>query len=337
MDNEQKLNVSWDFILKAIILVVLLYFLYTIQELIIWFIFALIISILFNFAIDFLEKLRIPRVVATLFVYISLLGLVAAFLYFTVPSFITQLKDFASNIPYYFKSISPVLEKLGITAFEKASSGISFLEENIGKAGQGIFNALVVVFGGLKAAVFIIFLSFFLSLESKFLERFLAKFSPKRYKARLFNFLPKAKKKISGWFVSRVAGMVFVGLLSFLLFQVAGLKYALILSLIFAVSDFIPILGPIVSTVLIFIIIAIDSFPQAIFILIGLFIIQQLEGNFLFPIIFNKIIGIPPYLVLISLVVGAELWGIFGAILAVPLAGIIFEFVKDLQKFKQRY
>src|SRR6056297_161817 len=336
MENEQKLNISWSFIVKVIVLVITLYFLYTIQELIIWFIFALILSILFNFAIDFLEKLKIPRVIATLFVYIGVLALLATFLYFSVPAFITQLKDFVANIPYYFKQISPVLDKLGITAFEKASSGISFLEDSIGKAGQGIFNALLVVFGGLKAALFIIFLSFFLSLETRFLERFLAKFSPRRYKTRLFNFLPKIKKKISGWFLSRVAGMVFVGFLSFVLFHVAGIKYAFILALVFAFFDFIPILGPIVGTLLIFIIIAIESFPQAIFILIGLFIIQQLEGNLLFPFLFNKIIGVPPFLVLISLVIGGELWGIFGAIYAVPLAGIIFEFVKDVQNFKNK-
>jgi len=148
--------------------------------------------------------------------------------------------------------------------------------------------------------------------------------------------LPKIKKKISGWFLSRVAGMVFVGFLSFVLFHVAGIKYAFILALVFAFFDFIPILGPIVGTLLIFIIIAIESFPQAIFILIGLFIIQQLEGNLLFPFLFNKIIGVPPFLVLISLVIGGELWGIFGAILAVPLAGIIFEFVKDVQNFKNK-
>src|SRR6056297_2010144 len=180
INNEQKLNVSCDLVFKAIVLVGILYFLYTVQELIIWFVFAIILSILFNFAIDFLEKLKIPRVVATLFVYIGALAMIGAFVYFTIPSFITQLKELASNLPYYFKQISPVLEKLGITAFEKASTGISFLEKNIGKAGEGIFSALGVIFGGVKAAMFITFLSFFLSLEPRFLERLLAKFSPSR-------------------------------------------------------------------------------------------------------------------------------------------------------------
>ncbi len=335
MKNNQELNVSWDLILKSIVLVVVLYFLYTVQELIVWFVFAIILSILFNFAIDFLEKLKIPRVVATVFVYIGVLAMIGAFVYFTIPSFITQLKDLASNLPYYFKQISPVLERLGITAFEKASDGITFLEQNIGKAGEGIFSALSVVFGGLKAATFIIFLSFFLSLEPNFLERLLAKFSPNRYKKRLFNFLPKVKKKISGWFLSRVAGMIFVGVLSFLFLSFLNVEYALVLSLIFAFFDFVPILGPIVGTFIIFVLVAINSFPQALLILLGLFVIQQLEGNFLFPVIFKKFIGIPPFLVLIALVVGAELWGILGAILAVPLAGIIFEFVKDLQEFRQ--
>ena len=77
---------------------------------------------------------------------------------------------------------------------------------------------------------------------------------------------------------------------------------------------------------------ALDSWLKAALILAVFIIIQQIEGNILTPILTKKFIGLPPVLVLISLMIGGKLWGILGAILAIPLAGIVFEFTRDFLK-----
>ena len=75
---------------------------------------------------------------------------------------------------------------------------------------------------------------------------------------------------------------------------------------------------------------------QAIFILIIFILIQQVENNIITPILAKKFIGLSPVLVLLALAIGGTLWGFLGAILAIPLAGILFEFLKDYLKKRKK-
>jgi len=104
------------------------------------------------------------------------------------------------------------------------------------------------------------------------------------------------------------------------------------LALFAGLTNIIPIVGPIIAGIIIALIAALDSWLKAALILIVFIIIQQIEGNILTPVLTKRFIGLPPALVLISLLIGGKLWGILGAILAIPLAGIVFEFTKDFLK-----
>ncbi len=335
MENEKTLNINWDFCLKITAVIIFLYFLFIIKDLVIWFIFALILSILFNFFIDFLEKIRIPRILATTFIYFGLFILLAVFLYKIGPLLLLEIKQLTFILPSYFQKIAPFLEKIGFDFSSDIQSLLNFIKGNLGKISENVFSGLIVVFGGINALIFVFFLAFFLSLEKQFLEKLVANLAPQKYHFYLFNFLLRAKKQVSGWFICRLIGVLFVGFLSYLTLNVLEIKYALVLSIIFGVFDFIPVVGPMVAGAGIVLFVMIDSMPQALLVLFSFIIIQQLENNFLFPFLFKKFIDLPPVLVLIALAVGGTLWGILGAILSIPLAGIIFEIIKDYLKLKQ--
>lgn len=336
MEGEKTLNINWDFIWKVSVLVVFLYFLYLIQDIVVWFVFALVLSILFNFLINLLEDRKVPRILAAVFVYLGVLLLVGLFFYNTAPLFLGEIKQFSSQLPSYLARISPYFEKVGIDALKGPNSIFTFLERNLEKIGQSAVNAVVVIFGGVGAATFIAFLAFFMSLERNLLEKVLANFAPSRYKNYLFSLLPRVRKRVSGWFISRVIGVIFVALLTYFVLLILNVKYAFILAVLFGVLDFIPIIGPLIGGALVVIIVMLSSFSQALFVAVGLIIIQQLENNLLFPVVFKRFIGIPPTLVLVGLAVGAKLWGFLGAILAVPLTGVIFEFIRDYLKLKRK-
>lgn len=334
-NEEKNLTVSWEFCFKALILVVFIYFLYLVKDLVIWTIFALILSILFNFAIDFFNQKRVPRPIAAIAVYFGAFILIGAFFYWTAPVFLSEIKQFNNNFPNYLEKVSPFLERIGVKIIEGGhNSFLALLENNLEKAGENILNAISVIFGGVQASAFIIFLAFFFSLEQNFLERFLANFSPRKYKEYFFSLLPRVRKRVSSWFVSRLVGVIFVALLTYAVLIVFDVKYAFVLGLIAGILDFIPVIGPIIAAILITLIVMVNSFSQAIFVLIGFVIIQQLENNLLFPVLFKKFMDLPPSLVLISLAFGGKLWGFLGGILAIPLAGVIFELVKDYLKIR---
>jgi predicted PurR-regulated permease PerM len=128
---------------------------------------------------------------------------------------------------------------------------------------------------------------------------------------------------------------LFVGLLSYLTFLLFNVKYPLSLGLLAGFTNFIPVIGPLVAGIIIFLVVSIDNFLRALFVLLVFILIQQLESNILTPILTKKFVGLPSALVLIALAIGGTLWGFLGAVLAIPLFGILFEFIRDFLKKKQ--
>ena len=336
MNQESILNVSWGSIFKVCIAVMSLYILYLIRDVVVWFIFALVISTLFNFLIDSFEKKRIPRIATAIFLYSSIFILLSFFIYKMAPMFLSEVKEFGQNIPGYFQQVSPILEKFGIQIAQDTESFVSNLEIGLGRTSQSVFNALFAIFGGVFSTVFIISLAFFISLEKGLVEKILINFSSIKHHKYLRYLIERSKKKVGAWFISRIIGMFFVGVLTYFVLRVFNVNYAFILSLLVAIFDFVPMIGPILGGLIVTFIVALSSPIQALFVLIAFVIIQILESNLLLPLLFKKFIGIPPSLVLISLVVGGKLWGILGAILIIPLVGIIFEVLNDyLEKSKK--
>ncbi len=340
MEQQSTLdiNISWGTIFKISLTAIILYFLYLVEAIVVLFIFSFIISVLFNFLIDNLEKKRIPRAISTPFLYFTVFFLISFFLYKTAPIFINEVQTFTRNIPYYFEQISPILNRLGVQVANNTQSLSILLENWLGKAGSNIFNALFSVFGGAFSTVFIISLAFFISLERDLVERILILFLSPRYDRQISYFLLKAKKKVGSWFISRLIAILFVGVSCYILLTVLDVRYAFILSLFAGLMDIIPILGPFFASIIIGILIALVSWFQAVFFFIGFIIIQFLEGNLILPLLFKRFMGIPPAVVLVSLTIGFRLWGIVGAILIIPLAGIIFEVANDyIRKERGKY
>jgi len=338
MNNEKILDISWNSILKVVLTFLIVYLLFLIKDILILIIFALIISVLFNPAIDFLQKRRIPRVLATGLIYFFIFGALSFLIYLISLSFIPEIQQFAELFSQYFERIAPPLKGLGIEAFESFDAFVKVSEKWLIGASANIFTALFAVFGGAFTAFTIFFLAFFFSLEEKWMEKAIRLLFPKKQEDLAFDVWTKSQQKISGWFTSRVLCCIFVGLASFIALKLFKIDYAFSLGLFAGITNIIPYLGPLFAGAVITILVFLEDWFKALFILIVFILIHQIEGNILSPILTKKFIGLPPVLVLISLIIGGELLGILGAILAIPLAGILFEFIRDfLKKKKEEY
>ena len=312
------------------------YIIYLVRDILVWFIFALIISVLFNPGVTFLRRLRVPRVLAVIFIYVAIFGLLGILIYATAPMFVNEIRQFSQLFPQYFGKIAPPLRGLGVEAFESMESFTQALGETLQRASSDIFNALAIFFGGIGSTIFVLAIALFLSLEEKGVERVIALLSPKRYESYILSLWIRSQTRVAGWFGSRILTCFLVGLAVFITLRLFNVNYAFSLALLAGVFDFVPVLGPIIVGAIAFVFVALDSWLKAFFVLIAFILIQQIEGNILSPILTKRFVGIPPVLVLISLALGAKLLGILGAVLAIPLAGILFEFLRDfLQKRKQ--
>lgn len=334
MDGEQRmLDISWGSIIKLAISVFVIYLIFLLKDILVWVLFGLILSILFDPVIDFFQKRRIPRVVSTVGVYAVIFAVLAYIIFATTPLFVGEIQRFSHRLPQYFEeSISPPLQGLGIVAFEDFESFLQAMGEDAAKSSSNIVSALFSIFGGIFSTMFVISVAMFLSIEDRPVERTLSLLFPKKYEAVALDVWAKSQRKVSAWFLSRVLSSVFVGAATYISLLLFNVPYPFMLALLAGVLNFIPIIGPLLTAILVGTLVALDSPLRALFVVLALTLIQQIENNILTPILSKKFIGLPPVLVLVALAVGAQFWGIMGAILAIPLAGILFEFLRDFLK-----
>ena len=329
MNGNRVLDISWGTIFKIAFIALLFYIIYLIRDILVLSIFALIISILLNPLINFLQKKKIPRVAAVVFIYIGIFGLVSLLIYSFASLFIIEIQKFSQVFPEYFEKISPPLKSLGVKAFEDIESFIELMNKSVDTMAASFLGAMAAIFGGIFSTIYVVTIAIFISLEEKGVEKSLSLLFPKKYEAYILNLWGRCQQKVSGWFLSRILASIFVGAVSYIAFVILDVKYPLTLGLLAGILNFIPVIGPLITGVLIFIIISLDSTLKAIFAVIAFTLTQQIENNILTPLLAKRFVELSPILVLISLVVGGKLLGILGAVLAIPLAGILSEFIKD--------
>ncbi len=321
---NSKLEISNDTLFKIAFFVLFCYILFVIREIILWTLFAFVLAILFEKPINFLST-KIPRVLAGLIVYLAFFLFLVSSVYFLSLPLFKELDNFLKLLPEYFEKISPSLKALGIISFESFKELTQNLQSFLISASKNFVSAISTLFGGIFSAFTIFSLAFFLSIEERGIEKLISLiFREKR--ETIIRIWKEIEEKISFWFGIKIVTCIFCAILCFLSLLALKINYPLSLSLLFGILNFIPILGPLFSGALIVIIALLDSFYKGILALILLFLIQIIEGNVLTPILAKRYVELPPFLILISLLIGGKLMGLWGAILAIPLSGLFFRF-----------
>ncbi len=330
MEQKNVLDISWETIFKISISAICLYLIYVVKDVLIWFIFAVIISIMLDPLFDFFQKRRIPRVASVVIVYLLIFGIISLLIYLTIPLFVSEIRQFGQIFPEYFEKIAPPLRVLGLQAFRNVENFVEFLSQNLEAIATNVFRAVSAIFGGVLSTFFVFSLAIFMSLEEKPIEKTLILLFPKKYESYILDLWRRCRNQVSGWFLSRVLGSLFVGILVYISLSIFKTEYSLSLSLLAAALDFVPVIGPIFMGAIIFLIVGLDNLVRAVFVLIIFIIIQQIENNIILPVLTKKFTDLSPVLVIMALTIGGILWGIWGAILAIPFFGILYEFLRDL-------
>lgn len=331
MERGQILDISWETIIKVFIAIFIFYIIYLAREVALWFFFALAISVLLDPAINFFKKIHIPRIIAMLIVYLSIFGILGLLIYITAPIFVSEMRQFLQYLPGYFEQISPVLKQFGVDTAQNFDDLTGAFSEYLQQSSQSIIKALMIFFGGVAATISILTMAFFLSLEEKGVEKVLLLLFPAKFEDQIKLIFERVQSKVAGWFGARLLACLFVGVASYIVFFIFGIKYALILALISGFLNFIPYIGPWITTILLITLIAVSSgsWLTVIYVLISITLVQEIENKLLTPLLMKKMTDIPPVLVLVSLLLGAKIFGFLGMIFAVPVFGIIYEFIKE--------
>ena len=334
--KEKSFDISWQAITKIVLAVFAVYFLYLVKDILFLVFASLVISVLFNPAISFLQKLKISRGIATATAYLLFLGLLFFSIYWVMPVFKNEIYQIVQRFPFYFEKVAPFLSGIGFEAFQNINTFLEALREwLVGISTSGILDSVTAVFGGMFLTVTILSLAVFFSLEERGIEAAIKVALPRKYENKVLEIWNRTQIKISGWFAARFLSMVFVGILAALLCLVLDISYPVFFGIMAFITDLIPFIGPLIFGVILFLFALIDTWQKAVLAAIGVIIIHQIEGNVVTPLLTRKFMEFPATLVLISLLVGEQLWGLAGAILAIPLFGLVYDFAREfLEKNK---
>ncbi|MFA5207684.1 MAG: AI-2E family transporter [Candidatus Paceibacterota bacterium] len=330
----EMIDITWRAIFKVIAAVVLFYLLYLLQDIIIWALIALFISILFDPLVDLLEKKKMGRVLAAVIVYFSSLLICGLLVFIIVPPLIQETQYFSSTFSQYFDKVPAFLDQLGINSFEGIYSLDSSLNQSLINISSNILNVFISLFGSIFAGITIFLLSLFMSIEEKEMKKGLRLITPKGFEEQVLERWDRSQHHVVAWFGSRLICCVFVAISTFILCAFLNIKFSIALAILAGILNIVPMVGPVISGIVLAALAFSISLPTAIIAIIFLFLIQQIESNVLMPVLTKKMSGLPSVVVLMALLIGGVLGGVVGAILAIPMAGIIFEGLKDY--FNQR-
>jgi predicted PurR-regulated permease PerM len=334
--GPNNFDISWNSIFKVVVMVFLVYSLYLVRDILFWVVSGLVISVLFNPAIGFIQKFKISRGLATAFVYLSVLSVLFFMVYWVTPVFKSEIYQISQAFPRYFNSVAPFLSDMGFDVFQSADTFFGALRGSLIKVStSGLFGSITAIFGGLFLVATIFGLAVFFSLEEGSIERAIKLILPRKHEAAMIDAWNRTKIKISGWFAARMLSMFFVGTAVSLLCVAFGVEYPIFFGIFAFITAIIPFIGPIFCGVVMVLFVLLDTWQKALAVGIGVIVIHQIEGNIITPVLMKKFMEFPASLVLISILIGERLWGVMGAILAIPLFGIIYDFTREfLEKNK---
>jgi predicted PurR-regulated permease PerM len=274
----------------------------------------------------------VPRTLAILAIY---LVVVAAFTLVTlavVPPLVQQARELGTRAPRVFAELQDFLIEHRILtgritfeeAVQRAPGGGS------GQAVTAVWAALLSVIGGLFGIGTILILSFYLLLEARSLFDQVTRVLPEGGRARFVHVSQAIVKKVSAWLSAQFILAVLMGAFSAAGLSLMGVPYFYVVALVAAVGETIPIVGPIVAGVTA-VVVALTASPKLALIAGSYFLVlHQLEANVLVPKIMERRVGVSPVVVIVALLIGGELWGLLGAILAVPTAAIVTAIVSEM-------
>lgn len=337
------LTISTGSIIRVIALVLLVGALFALKQLVLVLLVAIVVASSIEPGVKKLIQYRIPRVLAVLIIYLSTIGLFAGTLFVFVPPVLDDMSAFLGKVPALIDSVETSSSLVNIPFFgasdgssnQSLKDAIATLRSSFTSAPEGFLKVISVIFGNILSFILVIVFSFYFAVQEKGIEEFLRLIMPLRYEEQAIDLWYRSERKIGLWMQGQLILALLVGILVFLGLSLIGVPYALLLGLIATMFEIIPVFGPILSAVP-GVALAFVGGGFTLAVITGLFylIIQQFEGHLLGPLVVGKVVGVPPLMVLLSLVVGAELAGFMGILLAIPVAAFIQEIVSDVRSSK---
>jgi predicted PurR-regulated permease PerM len=275
------------------------------------------------------SRVRLPRWVAILSLYVGFLTVVGVLLALIIPPVIRQTQQLIQELPQHVEQAQRFLRERNLISAEW-SLGDAFKNMQVPSVALGgIFGALSGAFGVFGKIVMVLVLPFYLLLESASLRTSMLKLVQEDNRKRADRIMRAVTVKVGAWLSGQLLLATIIGISATIGFWLIGVPYFYVLGLIAAVGELIPVIGPILASVPAIALGATVSPQTALVTALYCWAQQVVENNLLVPRIMERQVGVSPVTIIVALLVGSSLLGFLGAILAVPTAAIVQVLVEE--------
>jgi len=326
-------------ITAAVLLVaigVVLWIVWVSRRVLIWTFVSAFLAVALNPAVGALQRRGIHRRgAAAAVVYVLMLAIIAGLGALLIPTLVNQVNDLVDAAPGYVQDLTHGRGPLGFleTKYHVVERVQDAVKGNgSGRLAGGATAALDVtrsVITFVAGVVTIAFMTFFMLLEGEaWKDRFVA-LLPAKAQPRAQHMASEIARTIGGYVSGNLFISVIAGFSVTIVLLVAGVPFALALGLLVAILDLIPLAGATLGAIIVTLVALTHSLTAALVVL-GFFIVyQQLENHLLQPIVYGRTVQLSPLAILVSVLVGAEVAGVIGALGAIPVAGTIQIVISD--------
>jgi predicted PurR-regulated permease PerM len=348
-EQELVLHISTQTIIKVALFGALFFALYYMRDLVIVLLMSVVIASSVEPAAARLQKHKIPRVITVFSIFALVVAVFATVIYLFIPIIIHEFSGFISAIPQivqsatnFFggdpKTVSAIKGVIGDPAQYNSQDILGGIKGAFSGIGGGIISTTGAVFATFTKIILIAVLSFYLAVQERGIENFLRILTPKKNEVYIINLWARSQAKIAKWMQGQLVLGAIIGILVYVGLTIIGVPYALLLALLAALFELIPIFGPILAAVpAVLLAFSSGGTSLALIVIIFYIIVQRLENDLIYPMVVNKVTGVNPLVVIISLLIGVKLAGIWGVLLSVPMVSALMEYVNDVQKQKQSF
>lgn len=292
--------------------------------------------------------LKKKRMISLLSTYIIAITFIVVIILFIIPQVIDSSKTLVEKLPEYGSKITDygikLYEELGLSneivmnVFGNLKSLLSGLTNFTANTLKAVLSVTMgITSGALNFFMGLVFSVYLLAQKEKFISiisRINLAFNKEKVAKYLANLAWDINHTFSRFVGGQITEAIILGTLCFIGLLIFNIPYAPLVSVLIAITSLIPIIGAFIGTVPSVLMIAMESPTKALFFVIFILILQQLEGNLIYPRVVGNAIGIDGFWVFLAIVVGGGLFGIIGMLIGVPMMAVIYSIVRNIVNYR---
>jgi predicted PurR-regulated permease PerM len=326
-----------------------IWFLYAERAIFTPFIAAAMFAYIFNPIVNFFtHKVRLPRTVSVVIIYMLLIVVFGIFLGLLIRGILYESTEFSSTISNFLHSAKEEARALPAWARPVALETIDSFENAPILRSEAIFQFFPKAVSGAVSLFIFLFASFYFLKEGRQIVNRILLFVPNAYKVDVEILLRRINTVLGSYLRGQVFMVVLVSAVLFVALSLLGVRFALIIAIFSGIAEVVPIIGPIVATTVAVIAVLLDGganysltpIQTSVLVIIIYFVVRQLQDYFVIPQVMGRITKLHPLIILFAVIAGGHSAGIIGFLLAVPIAGvlkILLEFFVDSFNNKESF